>query len=234
MLTGILREYCSKEEKMRITKDRLRTLIREELVRSLNEQDGETAVSGVDLSDRYAFNSLSRDDLANLLIGIGLSQEDELQGLSVQGLNSKLLSARRAFIKSLGLADPDRQDEKSVSLKMRIGHNPATLADIRANDENYRMTGEYPADWSEPVYATMEVVDTTEAGLPDDLRDAIGSIVDEFNGQNNGLGGLVRYGGQGQIRFRAGDGVSDFPPATNKVEIVVSNAHSPRMQVRRG
>jgi hypothetical protein len=218
---------------MQLTKNRLRQIIKEELSRVIREQDGETNVSGVDLSDRYAFNSLSRDDLANLLIAIGLTDGDESQGLSVQGLGRKFMAARRAFSK-IPLADRDRQNEKAVTLKMRVGHSQAVLDDLSANDENYKMTGQYPAGWAEPVYATMEVVDTTEAGIPDDVRAAISSVVDEFNSQNNGLGGLVRYGGQGQIRFRAGDGVSDFPPSTNRTSIVISNAHSPRRRVRQG
>ena len=53
MLVGILKEFYTQEEKMRITKDRLRTLIREELTRTLSE-DAHRAVT-MSSTDPYEY-----------------------------------------------------------------------------------------------------------------------------------------------------------------------------------
>ncbi len=212
---------------MRITKDRLRTLIREELTRSLNEQDGETAVSGVDLSDRYAFNSLDVKSLAELLRDIGLDRRsnDERDGLYVEGLGGQLYAMSLALRKEYGAADPDSQDSvdkmPAAFVKIRIEHNEEVLDAARQETPfgtpNSLRTGDYPSDWAEPVYATMQIT-----GGDSGATDLVAPIVKKFNSQNGGNGSLVRYNGMGQIRFLASDGVSDFPGGSRVAEFQIS------------
>ena len=186
---------------MKITRSALKSLIKEEMNRIGEAGD---RVAGEDQVGAYAFDGMKAEELSDIarMAYKGRSDRFNLEGL---------MELKRELLK-IGDAKrnvPNRASGTlfSMSLEGSVAHAEVSIPDV-IDGESYP---EYNDTMDRTGYVQLSV-------RPDD-RDAPDGeplwseeskrVVDEFNAQNAGLGGILTDKDDGRFNFRQGDGSPD-------------------------